>query len=248
MTMKKTFLINSIFLLSLISIRLVWVFLTAPQEHRNAVHGQIDLRDWDFSSDQALSLNGQWEFYPHHFLNPSQETMDVNQEKIMLQVPGHWSDALSNKKDPMFGYGSYRLKIQVTPDKDRLYAIRMPSIPSSSELLVNGRLLANAGIPTSNADSYTARNVPYTASFTTDRSEIEIVILLIVSTIITILIDDDRLLLVWLPIAYEWMYKLYYLSFLGVALFLSHYACQLMPEEFSDRSRKGLWIYSIACP
>ncbi|MCE5173647.1 hypothetical protein LQV63_30945 [Paenibacillus profundus] len=78
--------------------------------------------------------------------------------------------------DSHYGYGSYRLRIQVTPDQGQSFAIRVPSIQSSSELYVNGRLLANSGQPAPNEHQYTARNVPYSAFFATDGGEIEIVI------------------------------------------------------------------------
>ncbi|MCC3373762.1 ATP-binding protein [Cohnella sp. REN36] len=56
--------------------------------------------------------------------------------------------------------------------------------------------------------------------------------MLVVSTVVMTLLDDDKLLLVWLPaIGYEWSMKLVLLSFIGVAAFLLQFAKSLLPEH-----------------
>ncbi|WP_307728295.1 hybrid sensor histidine kinase/response regulator [Paenibacillus plantiphilus] len=270
------------------------------------------MRNWDFDQDRTILLNGQWEFYPSTLL---QENMDIdlssNIGRELLQVPGSWNSAMSSKGDSPFGYGSYRLRILVEPNKERIYGIRIPTIPTSSELYVNGRLLAHAGDPGSSAESYTARRVPYSASFTTDLSEIEIIIqianfddslmgginwpikfgndyvvtksaafsiglqlsiclilfmhavyagllfimglrqkgllyfsLLIVTAIVAVLIDDDALLLIWLPINYDITLRIYYLAYLGNAVFLLQYVKHLIPQYSAIR---GIKAYTAVC-
>ncbi|MEC0245130.1 ATP-binding protein [Paenibacillus chitinolyticus] len=56
--------------------------------------------------------------------------------------------------------------------------------------------------------------------------------MLVVSAIAMTLLDDDKLLLVWLPaINYEWSIKLILLSFIGVGAFLLQLAKNLLPEH-----------------
>ncbi|MBP1991572.1 ATP-binding protein [Paenibacillus eucommiae] len=309
MIKRKIFFTIGVFFLLLTSVRLLWIMLPALPDHPQAVQGQLDLRNWDFTKESAIPLNGQWEFYPHLFLMPnSGHPAPIPDERELIQVPGKWNNSLSPEKNSTFGYGSYRIRMLIQPEAKQIYSIRVPSVPSSSELYVNGQLLAKSGQPASSANLYTPRNVPYTVSFTTDRNEIEIILhvanyddrimggivwpikfgseraisktvsfstgsqmavflillmhslyafflyflgsrqkallyfsLLINCAIITLLIDDDRLLLTWLPISFEWCLKLYYLSFLGVALFIFKYTCLLLPQY---ANLKGLRAYT----
>lgn len=54
--------------------------------------------------------------------------------------------------------------------------------------------------------------------------------LLVVSTILMTLVESDRLLLVWLPLDYDWIVKLAYMATVGVAAFLLMLAQSLLPE------------------
>lgn len=317
MTKKKVFLLIGIFLAFLTGIRLCWIFLTAPAVHPMAQQGLIDLRYWEVGQNQSVSLNGEWEFYPHRFLYTNNRADDVPftpNKGVPIQVPGNWSAQISNATDSTFGYGSYRLRLLMPTSKQQLYSIRVPSVSSSSAVYVNGRLMGHAGQPATRANDYIARNVPYTVTFTTDQRELEIVIqaanyddrmtgglfgsvklgseqairnvewlsigsqlavclilllhalypvlmfaigirhkallsfaLLNLFAIMAILIDDDRLLLHGLSLSFEWMHKLYYLSFLGVALSLLHYVHHLLPASFLYLRRKWLRGYMMVC-
>lgn len=65
----------------------------------------------------------------------------------------------------------------MNPEEKLNYSIRVPSVRSSSELYVNGRLLAKSGRVADTKEAYTAKNLPYTTSFTADgNGVIELVI------------------------------------------------------------------------
>lgn len=65
----------------------------------------------------------------------------------------------------------------MNPEEKLNYSIRVPSVRSSSELYVNGRLLAESGRVADTKEAYTAKNLPYSASFTADgNGVIELVI------------------------------------------------------------------------
>ncbi|WP_235886091.1 ATP-binding protein [Paenibacillus cymbidii] len=310
MTTKRIFLILGIYLLVITGIRLAWSVWQAPAPHPDAALGTLDLKAWDKSSNRTFPLNGEWEFYPFAFY--SQESMQPAPPKpTYIRVPGNWKQALTPEGDSSIGYGSYRLVIRIPDAGERLFALRIPQIKNASELYVNGRLLAHSGTPGTDADTYTPRRVPYSASFSVAGDTIEIVIqvanfdyastggitlpvkfgtqqavekevwfsrslqllvctillmhafyvclllfiggrmpglisffLLIVSEVVSILIDTDRLLLVWLPIDFEWSYRLFHLSYQGIIYFLFRYAGQLLGgPAFSRRFR---W-FGIAC-
>lgn len=76
-----------------------------------------------------------------------------------------------------FGYGSYRLRILVdSAELDRSYGFRVMRISNSSELYVNGRLIAHAGKPSSDSAEYAPSSLPYTESYTTDSAVLEVVV------------------------------------------------------------------------
>lgn len=68
--------------------------------------------------------------------------------------------------------------------------------------------------------------------------------LLIVCAIVSILIDDNCLLIVWLPVDYAMTMKIYYLVYVGIAAFIFHYTNHLLPESMKIR-----WVkpFSAVC-
>ena len=175
---RKTLIIVCLFLLVLTGLRILWISTFQSAEQPYAVNGQLDLRNWNAAEGQVIVLDGQWEFYPQIWLmDPAHSQQADKASPPMIQVPGGWNSLLQPGKETPYGYGSYRLTILVNPNHDLTYSIRIPSIRSSSELYVNGRLLAKAGEPGTTKDEYVPRNVPYSASFAANgSSEIEIVI------------------------------------------------------------------------
>jgi len=170
--------IFSVFILILIGSRLLWIAAFNGADQPHAVNGQLDLRYWNAEAGRPLTLDGQWEFYPHAWLIDG-ETRTESDASVpdYIHVPGSWNAHLNPDSREPYGYGSYRLSILVDPEKDRLYSIRVPSIRSSSSLYVNGSLQGGSGQPGTSEDEYAAVNIPYTASFHSDGSGvIEVVV------------------------------------------------------------------------
>ncbi|MED0705101.1 ATP-binding protein [Aneurinibacillus aneurinilyticus] len=174
----KIFLLVGLFLVVLTGSRILWMISFQSTEQPHVVNGQLDLRNWDATEGCTITLDGQWEFYPHTWLMSNgnhKEPVRGNPE--FIQVPGNWNASLQPGHNTPYGYGSYRLRILVNPENDLTYSIRIPSVRSSSALYVNGRLLAKSGHPGATEEEYVAWNVPYSASFTTNGSNIiEVVI------------------------------------------------------------------------
>jgi len=177
MTTRRALLITGLFLLTLISIRLVWASIYMSPPHSEAVQGRMDLRGWDLAGSRPLSLDGQWEFYPNEWIHNEISSKSANlPDSLYISVPGSWGSLTSSHNESPYGFGSYRLRILTDPDADQIYSLRINGISSASELFVNGRSLARSGQPASSAEQYIPRDAPYTASFTTSSSEIDIVI------------------------------------------------------------------------
>ncbi len=166
----------SIFLVTVTIFRLLWLDLYMVPAHPNPSQGNLDLRSWEPISEHAISLDGEWEFFPNTFLIQDKVNLDMtNREKRFVQVPDNWKG--SSHTTNAYGYGSYRLQIQVDPDKGKTYGLRILDISSASEVYVNGKLLAQSGKPADNKQIYTPLNSPYTTFFTLeDTNEIELVI------------------------------------------------------------------------
>ena len=94
-----------------------------------AVKGVIDLKNWDFSKNESLILNGEWRFWWNEFIDinklktSEQETL---KSSSFIKVGTSWKDQFYNNKkiESGKGYGTYFLKI-LLPDsfEQNSYAI-----------------------------------------------------------------------------------------------------------------------------
>jgi sensor histidine kinase YesM len=158
-----------LFVVVLTAARLVWLSSFHHEQPWHAEKGQLDLRNWNAANGGTISLDGQWTFYPGALLAGTQEPQS-RAASDYIQVPGGWNDSLQTGADTPYGYGTYKLVIQVDPSKDYTYAIRLTSVRSSSMLYVNGRLLGQSGQPAADKNDFAPGNVPYFASFTPDSN------------------------------------------------------------------------------
>lgn len=180
MSTKKILVITLTFIAFLTAFRLLWLHYYSFPDHPQAVQGELDLRHWEPIKENSVSLDGEWEFFANTFLMQGEvsttESYPHSKADIM-QVPGSWSHAKLSNESSTYGFGSYRLRILVDPDKGKQFGIRIPRIVSSSEVYINGRLLAASGQPAEAKPQYLPLDKPYTVYFTLEQgSEIELVI------------------------------------------------------------------------
>ncbi len=172
MTKRRLLAITLIFILTLSGIRFAWIFAGLPPDRPIASQGVLDLRAT--SLDRPLQLEGEWLFYPERFL--LRPNGDSPAASLVVSLPGSWQGYFG---DPnlAIGYGSYRLRVLLgdAPGERRL-TLQMPPAMSASELYVDGVRLGASGIPGRTADETVANEAPYHASFSTDRSEVDIVV------------------------------------------------------------------------
>jgi two-component sensor histidine kinase len=108
-----------------------------------AVDGVLDLRSWDFETQGAVSLGGQWEFAPGVLLN-STSALDFNAWQ-KRQVPDFWKGGEGGDRKGT-GAGTYRLRVLLPIDAPDL-AIRNYTGFNAFELEASGRLVAKGGKP-----------------------------------------------------------------------------------------------------
>ncbi|MCB1180352.1 MAG: hypothetical protein KDK36_22420, partial [Leptospiraceae bacterium] len=101
-------------------------------------NGKINLKNWDFSSNNPIKLNGSWEFYPQKFLL-GDEFENYKKDTIYYPVPESW-----NKLPSHPGYGTYRLIIEKNSNKQKL-SFKILSIKSSYNFFINGKLIYTQG-------------------------------------------------------------------------------------------------------
>lgn len=171
MNKKRIFFIFGIFFIFLLCFRIIWMESFRDQEQFLIKNGQLDLRKWNEENGKILLLDGEWEFYPSRFLM-EHKAEEEKQKPKFIKVPGRWNEELHPKKNSPYGFASYRLRLYVNPKKKGNYSIRVPSVRSSSEIYVNGRLLSKSGQVGKNINEYIAKNHPYSTTFTADDNGI----------------------------------------------------------------------------
>ncbi|MEZ5072259.1 MAG: hypothetical protein R2751_15180 [Bacteroidales bacterium] len=84
-----------------------------------AQDGILDLRNHPFSTEGPVELRGEFEFYWNKMLNPSVENDSGDMD--ILEVPGTWLQLKQeNPEVRRYGFGTYRLRILLPPETDRL--------------------------------------------------------------------------------------------------------------------------------
>ncbi|MFD2117598.1 ATP-binding protein [Paenibacillus yanchengensis] len=183
----KVPMIATAFLFILILSHLLWQWAFKQDDQYVVDQGQLNISTLDYSQKRSILLGGEWEFHPNtwlfpqnipnHHRNNEQKTQSLPNNKQWMTVPGNWNDDHAVDDQQTVHYGSYRLRLLVDPDRPTNLTIFVPSVRSSSQLFVDGNLIASSGQPASSQADYVARNIPYTATFYTDnKSEIEIVL------------------------------------------------------------------------
>lgn len=178
---KKYFLLVSIiFVIVLSGSRFLWMNTFHNPSDISIENGELYLLNWHGKADEILLLDGEWEFYPSQWLIDHEEEISTSEQTSeLIQVPGRWNEKLNSEKPSPYGYGSYRLRIYVDPEEEdeTNYSVHVPSVRSSSEVYVNGRLLAGSGEVGETREDYHAKNLPYLTTFSPDENGlIELVI------------------------------------------------------------------------
>lgn len=178
MKMKYIFLFLGLLLVVLSGSRLLWMELFGGLQQDSIKNGELHLRNWNAEDGQIVLLDGEWELYSSHwFMDGKKQQGLALREPRMIQVPGGWNQAVHPGTSTPYGFGSYRLRIYVNPQQDLNYSIRVPSIRTSSEVYVNGRLLAKSGRVADSEEASIAKNLPYSTTFKADKDGvIELVI------------------------------------------------------------------------
>jgi PAS domain S-box-containing protein len=106
-----------------------------PQAHG----GRLDLTDWQFATDGAAALDGEWEFVPGRLVAGAEPWP---RDAGVRMVPRSWHARLQ----PGYGAGTYRLRVDCR-DPGQPLALFVPFQNTAAAVFANGREVAHQGRP-----------------------------------------------------------------------------------------------------
>jgi len=137
-----------------------------------AQRGVLDLRNFDFNTNQYIELDGEWQFYWEELVYPN---TIVRQLPSLVEVPHLWNEdpALSS-----FGYGTYKLQV-LLPENHPTLALSMPDVYTAYSLFINNKLIARNGSVSSTEQNHSPNWTPRTINLGNfDENSIELLLLI----------------------------------------------------------------------
>lgn len=147
--------------------------LLAFAQSFTARQGKIDLRDYHFEDEAAVSLNGEWEFYMSNLITPAQFESGIEVPRDYIQFPQTWND-YSKSLEPGKGYATYRLVV-FTKSSSQL-SLEIPHCYSNYTIWINGKQVASNGQVGTTADLSVPEWRPQTVSISPVSERMEIVL------------------------------------------------------------------------
>lgn len=95
--------------------------------------GSIDLRNYNFSQEPSVKLNGEWEFYWNELFAPS----EIKGPVTYGYLPEPWTTSK--------GTATYRLRVVLNP-QFKNYGLELPQLYSAYKLWINGKQVAENGV------------------------------------------------------------------------------------------------------
>ncbi|MDR5659384.1 7TM diverse intracellular signaling domain-containing protein [Serpentinicella sp. ANB-PHB4] len=139
--------------------------------------GVLDLSDWHAEEHGLVELNEGWEFYWQKLLSPSdfQNTSLLNPEGYFSISRGWHEYNVDGAKLPQFGYGTYRLRIQLKENESML-GLKIMDVRSAYNLWIDNEQMLSVGRVGTNKSSTDPEVEPQTVYFQPESNEFEILI------------------------------------------------------------------------
>lgn len=137
--------------------------------------GVLDLSNHSVTSDQLISLSGEWEFYWMKLLTPDELKFSSPLAAEIDAVPHVWGTE-GTKTTAREGYATYRLRIVYPEGPIPLQAVYIPAAASAYRLWINGIEQEGNGIVGTDRTSMSPKNYAKVIRFAPRSGENEIVI------------------------------------------------------------------------
>jgi len=137
-----------------------------------AANGVLDLRDWRFGENGPVRLNGSWDFRWERLLTAEEMARpDEAGTGRSIEVPGIWTDYGL----PGRGYATYRLKVLTAVDEGPL-GLKIPAIAPSYRIMMDDRVIAEAGQVTADRSKAQPRYAPQTVVFDPPNGAFDLIV------------------------------------------------------------------------
>lgn len=123
-----------------------------------AEEGMLDLRQWSLTQDGPVRLNGSWFLHWGELLE-AEADVELAQP-ILADVPGVWT----RNGLPGRGYATYRLTV-LTQGETGVLGLKIPAIAPAYRIVVDGRVIAEAGAVAPERSDVKAAYYPQTVMF-----------------------------------------------------------------------------------
>ncbi|GAE31829.1 hybrid sensor histidine kinase/response regulator [Alkalihalobacillus hemicellulosilyticus] len=165
MNKQKMLLYLILFVLLILTIRIIWV---SAHENVHSVEAEAGVLHLDAIDGGIFSLEGEWEYYDQQFIEPFQ----ANQSDASY-VPSFESWPYREG----FQYGTYRLEITLNEeDVNQLLGLKLPNIYTSYRLYLNGEQLLEIGQVAESAMEYEGSMATRYVTFSADDTDLELLI------------------------------------------------------------------------
>jgi len=153
MKLSKRNLVLKIILFTTLMFLLVFLFRSANPIKSNITNGLFDLREESFPLEKAISLDGEWEFYPRQLAEYIIFPKDINETEY-LNVPKIWNNfEVNGEKIGGKTFGTYRLKLLLP--KEKVYYLKIVNVATAYNLYVDGKKISSNGIVGENPEMHT---------------------------------------------------------------------------------------------
>ena len=126
---KKSLIIIGIVGLTIL-IGFYWGAKIDKQTQPQPQQGILDLRDWDFSHQSIINLNGEWEFYWKQLVSCEDFSYNIKPDAY-IKVPSYWRGyQVKGESLSGMGYATYRLKVKTGQAGQRLGLKIQPFSPA----------------------------------------------------------------------------------------------------------------------
>lgn len=164
----KTIIALFIFVIILVSGRLLWHSYFFQNESITINDGVANFKHWEFNDQKTFYLDGEWDFYPNELLTQKDIQSGLYEAK-QINVPNDWGPVLNPDTNSTYGFGTYHLKILLPSNLTDVLSLNVTSLRSASSLYINDVLKLQQGIVSKDEDIYQPKNLPKTVSFKVDE-------------------------------------------------------------------------------
>ncbi len=139
---KRNLVLKLIFFIFLM-IFFIFSFRGTKPDPSNISQGLFDLGEESFPLKKAVTLDGEWEFYPGLLSNEISPT--VNEDELnYINVPKIWNNyEVNGEKIGGTTYGTYRLKLNLP--KEEVFYLKIFNVATAYNLYADGELISSNG-------------------------------------------------------------------------------------------------------